>query len=82
MAGSVNTELPFGRLNWILFVAALATIGLGYVLLSIPPADGFLSLTAAPILLVCGYCVVLPAAILVRDTDATATNADEEPASA
>ena len=36
------------------------------MLLRIPPVDGFLSLTAAPILLVAGYCVILPAAILVR----------------
>ena len=67
MSGS---ELPFGRRNWILFGASIAVIALGYVLLSIPPADGFLSLTAAPILLVGGYCVLLPAAILVRDTSA------------
>jgi hypothetical protein len=76
--------LPFGRRNWILFGASLAVIGLGYVLLSIPPADGFLSLTAAPILLVGGYCVLLPAAILVRDTEVAATTVgvDKDAASA
>lgn len=58
--------LPFTRRNWILFLVGLAVIALGYVLLRIPPVDGFLSLTAAPILLVAGYCVILPAAILVR----------------
>jgi len=75
--------MPFGRRNWILFGASLAVIGLGYVLLSIPPADGFLSLTAAPILLVGGYCVLLPAAILVRDTEVAATTVgvDEDAAS-
>ncbi len=78
-----HSELPFGRRNWILFGASLAVIGLGYVLLSIPPADGFLSLTAAPILLVGGYCVLLPAAILVRDTEVAATvGVDEDAASA
>ncbi|MEC8991885.1 MAG: hypothetical protein VX656_11630 [Candidatus Latescibacterota bacterium] len=78
-----HSELPFGRRNWILFGASLAVIGLGYVLLSIPPADGFLSLTAAPILLVGGYCVLLPAAILVRDTKVAATTVgvDEDAAS-
>ena len=62
-----HSELPFGRRNWILFGASLAVIGLGYALLRMPPADGFLSLTAAPIMLVGGYCVLLPAAILVND---------------
>ncbi|MBI94408.1 MAG: hypothetical protein CME05_14560 [Gemmatimonadaceae bacterium] len=78
-----HSESPFGRRNWILFGASLAVIGLGYVLLSIPPADGFLSLTAAPILLVGGYCVLLPAAILVRDTGVAATTVgvDEDAAS-
>ena len=64
------SELPFTRKNWILFGVGLATIALGYVLLRIPPVDGFLSLTAAPILLVAGYCVIVPAAILVRDRGA------------
>lgn len=58
--------LPFTRRNWILFLVGLGVIAVGYVLLRIPPVDGFLSLTAAPILLVAGYCVILPAAILVR----------------
>ncbi|MEW6750834.1 MAG: hypothetical protein AB1505_07635 [Candidatus Latescibacterota bacterium] len=60
-------DLPFGRRNGVLFAAGLACIVVGYVLLSIPPADGFLSLTLAPVLLVAGYCVLIPAAILVRD---------------
>ena len=79
-----HSELPFGRRNWILFGVSLAVIGLGYVLLSIPPADGFLSLTAAPILLVGGSCVLLPAAILMRDTEVAATTVgvDEDAASA
>ena len=58
---------PFTGKNWKLFVVGLATIGLGYVLLGIPPADGFLSLTLAPILLVAGYCVLIPLAIMARD---------------
>jgi len=61
------SAVPFTRRNWALFALGLAVIVLGYALLSIPPADGFLSLTAAPILLVAGYCVVLPVAILYRD---------------
>lgn len=61
------TELPFTRLNWLLFGLGLGIIALGYILLRVPPVDGFLSLTAAPVLLVIGYCVVIPAAILVRE---------------
>ena len=32
-----------------------------------PPANGFFSLTLAPILLVLGYCVVFPYAIMARE---------------
>ena len=60
-------DLPFTRKNWTLAAAGLASILLGYVCLRIPPAEGFLSLTLAPVLLVAGYCVLIPLAILARD---------------
>ena len=63
-------DLPFTRKNWSLAIAGLAAILLGYVFLRIPPAEGFLSLTLAPVLLVVGYCVLIPMAILVRDQSA------------
>ena len=44
-------DLPFTRKNWSLAIAGLAVIVLGYVFLRIPPAEGFLSLTLAPVLL-------------------------------
>lgn len=62
-----RNDLPFTRKNWSLAIAGLATILLGYVFLRIPPAEGFFSLTLAPVLLVVGYCVLIPMAILVRD---------------
>lgn len=51
--------LRFSRVNGGLAVAALLTITLGYYLL----AQG--SITAAPILLVLGYVVFLPLAIIL-----------------
>ena len=61
------SAVPFTRRNWLIFGVGVVAIIVGYVLLSIPPADGFWSLTAAPLLLVLGYCVILPVAILYRD---------------
>lgn len=60
---SVNEEIrwPFGRLNYIMFGVALLVIIIGYVLL----AQG--SITMAPLLLVVGYCVLVPVAIMVKD---------------
>ena len=54
-----------GRRNKRVLWIALSTIALGYIFLSIPPAEGFLSLTLAPLLLVAGYCVLVPLAILL-----------------
>lgn len=64
-------QLPFSRRNWRLFFIGLGAIVLGYVMLSIPPATGFLSLTLAPVLLVGGYCVLIPLSILLRDRDSS-----------
>jgi len=71
--------MPFGRRNWLLFAVGIAVIAVGYVLLSIPPADGFMSLTAAPLLLVLGYCVILPVAILYRGAASDTSTADGQP---
>ncbi len=76
MAQSPHESIPLTAKNWKLFILGLATIGLGYVFLGIPPAEGFLSLTLAPILLVTGYCVLIPLAIMARD-NAPADATDE-----
>jgi len=52
--------LPFTKLNYYIFAAGLLAIVLGYFTLS----QG--SITLAPILLVVGYCVIIPVAILYR----------------
>ena len=58
---SKKTEesLGFGRLNHILMAVGLGMIILGYIFLAVG------DITVAPILLVIGYCAVLPAAILI-----------------
>ncbi|MCU0610433.1 MAG: hypothetical protein MUE60_01415 [Candidatus Eisenbacteria bacterium] len=51
---------PFGPKNYAAFGLGLLSIVLGYVFLS----QG--SITAAPILLVLGYCVIIPIAIMIK----------------
>ncbi len=50
----------FQLINWVLLAAAIILIALGFYSLS----RG--SITLAPILLVAGYCVVVPLALLLR----------------
>ena len=57
-----ETDLGFswGPVNSLLLGLALAVLGAGYVALS----RG--SITLAPVLLVVGYCVLVPASLLLR----------------
>lgn len=58
--------LPFTKLNYQIFAAGIVVIILGFLALGQPPADSFMSLTVAPILLVLGYCVIVPFAIMYQ----------------
>jgi hypothetical protein len=67
---------PFGPKNYLVFALALVVIVIGYVTL------GYGSMTLAPILLVLGYCVLIPVAIVVRgkaeDSPSTAEKATSD----
>jgi hypothetical protein len=54
------------KINMNIFLAGVVLIIIGYIFLSIGPADGFLSLTLAPIILVLAYCVVIPFSLLYK----------------
>ncbi len=56
--------LPYTRVNVILLVIGFALLIVGYLALSVKPWNSFASMNIAPILLILGYCVVLPIAIL------------------
>ena len=58
--------LDYSPRNYQLFAFGLLVIVLGYVSMTKGPADSFWSLTLAPILLVIGYCLIIPAAIFYR----------------
>ena len=62
---SISFSLPYDKRNWVVMAIGLGLIVLGYWFLSQPPVDGPMSLTIAPILLVLGYCVVVPVALLL-----------------
>jgi len=59
-----GADLPFTKVNYLLFVIGLVLLVSGYIALSHGPWDSFESLTLAPILLVLGCCVVIPLAII------------------
>lgn len=52
-------ELPFGKRNYTWFGIGIVTIVIGYISLAMG------SITLAPILLVAGYCVIIPISIIM-----------------
>jgi len=53
-------------INYKILAVGIAIIILGYLALSATPWDNPLAITVAPILLVLGYCVVIPVGIMYR----------------
>ena len=72
---AVAEVLPFVAANYWILGAGVALIVLGYIALAQDPWDGFMALVVAPILLVLGYCVVIPLGILYRSKKERATPA-------
>jgi hypothetical protein len=63
MARKVQEKSSFFS-NLVLYYAAIGVIILGYVFLSIGDANSFTSLTLGPIVLVIGYLIAMPVALL------------------
>ena len=59
-------NFPLTTENYQIFGIGILVIILGYISLSQGPADSFWSLTLAPILLVIGYCVIIPISIFYK----------------
>ena len=71
--------LPFTKKNYQILGIGLLTIVLGYVALSQHPWDGTMPLVVAPILLVLGYCVIIPFGILYRQKKESPAVMEETP---
>ena len=74
-----QAQWPFGRNNYIFFGAAMLTIIVGYIFLGMGEVNGVWSLTLAPILLVIGYCILVPIALIVRSRPDEDISADDVP---
>jgi hypothetical protein len=57
---------PLERINYYIIGAGVLLIVLGYIALSGNQVEGLMPLYVAPILLVVGYCIVIPIGIMYR----------------
>lgn len=61
-----ETPLPLSKENYRLLCIGIGVVIVGYIFLAQGPADSFWSRTLAPVILVIGYCVILPLSLLYR----------------
>ena len=66
--GVREPQLPLGKHNFLIIGLGVVVILLGYLAMLHDSVEGFLPLVLAPILLVGGYCVIIPLGILYRKT--------------
>jgi len=71
-ATSAGSEFvwPYGKKNYLWFAISMVVIIIGYFLL----AQG--SMTLAPVLLVGGYCVLIPISLLIKGRKEPAESAE------
>lgn len=59
-------SFPLEKENFMIIGLGILLLVIGYILMSENSVDGFLPTVVAPILLVAGYCVVIPYGILKK----------------
>jgi hypothetical protein len=74
-----DDTLPLSRENFLILGVGLAVIALGYLAMIQGSVEGFLPLVAAPVLLVAGYCVIMPIGILYRKRQTKSEDASSQP---
>lgn len=82
--GKKEITLPLEKTNFLIIVLGIVIIIIGYILMSENSVNGFLPTVISPILLVLGYCVIIPYGILKKpkkDTSRAAENGPESPES-
>ncbi len=66
--------LPLGKENFRIIGIGLLVIVAGYLAMLEGSVEGFLPLVLAPILLVAGYCVIVPLGIMYRKKERPASD--------
>jgi hypothetical protein len=59
-------SIPFAKENYVIMGIGIAVIVAGYLSMLEGSIEGFLPLVVSPILLVIGYCVIIPLGILYK----------------
>jgi len=66
-----STGVRLDKWNYLIFGIGVLTIIVGYIIMATGKTYSFQSLTVAPIVLLIGYLVIIPIAILYRRPNST-----------
>lgn len=72
-----DSVFPFDAANYFILGFGLVTILVGYILLARSDVRGFTPLVLSPILLVLGYCILIPFGIMYRKKQSSASIQNE-----
>tara|TARA_X000001036_G_scaffold409922_1_gene421369 strand:+ start:65 stop:298 length:234 start_codon:yes stop_codon:yes gene_type:complete len=56
----------FNKDNYIIFIIGIIVLLIGYLLMATGSVNSFQSLSLSPVLLIIGYLILIPAALLYR----------------
>ncbi len=78
-----DVTLPFTKTNYVLMATGVGLVILGFIAMASGGVEGTLPLVVSPILLVIGYCIIIPLGILYRKkaVQPATTNGVQEPKS-
>ena len=75
MKNKVNTknDWTFTYINYLLFLIGVITIITGYIIMYTGETESFQSVRLSPMILVIGYCLIIPISILYKSRGGSST---------
>ena len=64
-----DRTLPLTKINYIMVLIGVGVIAIGYLFMLEGTVDGAMPIVIAPLLLIIGYCVIIPFALLYRQKE-------------
>ena len=70
---NIKNNWTFTYINYLLFLIGVVTIITGYIIMYLGETESFQSVKLSPVILVIGYCVIIPISILYKSRGGSST---------
>ena len=70
---NIKNDWTFTYINYLLFLIGVVTIIAGYIIMYLGETESFQSVKLSPVILVIGYCVIIPISILYKSRGGSST---------